>query len=166
MPGVIRRATTDDVPDILRHVQALADYQGHREEAVASATSLGEALFPPSGHARVFAHVADVDGEIVGIAVWFTTYSTWTGRHGVWLEDLHVDPGHRGTGTGLALLRALAAECAQAGYPRLEWHVARWNEPSIAFYESLGAVDLHEQRTYRLAGDALHALAGAAEAIA
>lgn len=160
MACVIRTAAPDDVPDIVRLIRALADYQDHLDEARACEHDLRAALFPASGDPRVFAHVAQVDERVVGIAVWFPTFSTWTGRHGIWLEDLYVEPEHRGSGVGIGLLGALAGRCQAAGYPRLEWHVARWNEPSIAFYGALGAVGLDDQRTFRLSGEALTAMAG------
>lgn len=159
---VIRTATPDDVPDIVRLIRALADYQDHLDEARASENDLRAALFPATAEPRVFAHVAQVDGRVVGMAIWFPTFSTWTGRHGIWLEDLFVEAEHRGSGVGIGLLGALARECRAAGYPRLEWHVARWNEPSIAFYDALGAVDLDDQQTFRLSGEALTAMAGRA----
>ena len=96
---------------------------------------------------------------IVGIALWFVTFSTWTGRHGIWLEDLFVDEAHRGSGYGTALIAALAAVCEERGYTRLEWTVLDWNEPSIRFYRELGAVAMDEWTTQRLSGAALHAVA-------
>ncbi len=97
---------------------------------------------------------------MIGIAVWFRTFSTWTGVNGIWLEDLYVDPDHRGNGAGRALLAALAGVCAERGYPRLEWCVLNWNAPSIAFYNSLGALPQDEWTTYRMTGEALERLAG------
>ena len=88
----------------------------------------------------VFALVAAVDGEVVGVAVWFLTFSTWLGRHGIYLEDLYVRPEHRGAGHGRALLAALAAIAVERGYGRLEWAVLDWNEPALGFYRSIGAV--------------------------
>ncbi len=99
------------------------------------------------------------DGEIVGIAIWFLTYSTWTGRHGIWLEDLIVDEAQRGRGYGKALIASLAAVCVEREYTRLEWTVLDWNAPAIAFYRSLDATPMDEWTTQRLTGDALAALA-------
>ena len=95
------------------------------------------------------------DRRVVGMALWFLTFSTWTGRHGIHLEDLFVEPAHRGSGLGKALLTTLAQVCCERGYRRLEWKVLRWNAPSIAFYESLGAHPQVEWETYRLDGAAL-----------
>ena len=107
------------------------------------------------------AEVTDADGnrQLVGMAVWYVTFSTWLGRHGVWLEDLFVQPEHRGSGLGTALLARLAGICVERGYGRLEWWVLNWNEPSIGFYRSLGAVPQEEWTVFRLDGDALTALA-------
>ena len=98
--------------------------------------------------------------DVVGMAVWFLSYSTWTGTNGVWLEDLYVDPAHRGSGLGQRLLQALARVCVDRGYRRLEWWVLDWNAPSIGFYESIGAVAQDEWTRFRLDGDALVTLAG------
>ena len=108
---------------------------------------------------KAFAHVIERGGQIVGIAVWFITYSTWTGKHGLWLEDLFVLDSERGRGYGKALMRALAGVCVERGYSRFEWTVLDWNEPAIAFYQSLGVAPLDEWTTQRLTGDALTALA-------
>ena len=104
------------------------------------------------------------DGAVVGCAVWFLTFSTWDGVHGIYLEDLYVTPDQRGTGLGFALLAALARECVRNGYTRLQWAVLDWNTPSIEFYDKLGAKPLDEWITYRLSGDALQEL-GAAETV-
>jgi GNAT superfamily N-acetyltransferase len=92
---------------------------------------------------------------VVGLALWFLNYSTWEGTHGIWLEDLYVDPAVRGRGHGRRLLEHLAGICLERGYARLEWTVLDWNEPSIGFYRSLGAEPMDEWTTFRLAGDAL-----------
>ena len=118
---------------------------------------LDAALFGPDP--SVFAHVVAEGERVVGIAVWFLSFSTWTGRHGIHLEDLFVVPEARARGYGSALLGALAELCAERGYTRLEWSVLDWNEPSIAFYRALGAEPLDEWTGYRLAGGALAALA-------
>ena len=98
-------------------------------------------------------------GEVAGVAVWFVSFSTWTGTHGIWLEDLFVRPARRGLGLGQELLRALAGVCVERGYSRLEWWVLDWNAPSIAFYESIGAVVQDGWTRYRLDGPALHTVA-------
>lgn len=99
----------------------------------------------------------------MGIALWFLTYSTWTGRHGIWLEDLFVDENQRGRGYGRALIGSLAELCVERGYSRLEWTVLDWNEPAIGFYRSIGATPMDEWTTQRLAGDALVRFARSAE---
>jgi GNAT superfamily N-acetyltransferase len=156
----IRPATPDDVPAILGLVRDLATYEREPDAVEATEDHVREALFPDAGAPTTFAHVAEVDGDVVGMAVWYLTYSTWTGVNGIWLEDLFVQPGHRGSGLGRELLATLARTCVERGYRRLEWSVLDWNEPSIAFYRALGAVALDEWTTHRLAGDALSALGG------
>lgn len=89
------------------------------------------------------------------MAIWYLSFSTWTGRHGIWLEDLFIEDEHRGSKLGAALLAELARECQRRGAPRLEWHVAQWNESSIAFYRRIGARELDDQRVFRLSGDEL-----------
>jgi GNAT superfamily N-acetyltransferase len=99
--------------------------------------------------------VAEVDGRVVGTALWFLNFSTWRGTHGIYLEDLYVQPQHRGAGLGKELLRTLAAVCVERGYSRLEWSVLDWNTPSIEFYKAAGAVPLDEWTVFRLTDDAL-----------
>ncbi|KAJ1684590.1 hypothetical protein LUZ63_020345 [Rhynchospora breviuscula] len=153
----IRRATPDDVPAIAELVRELADYERALEEATATAEDFTTALFGEAPTA--YAHVAEVDGQVVGLALWFLTFSTWTGRNGIWLEDLYVQPAHRGTGAGTALVSALARECVERGYPRLEWTVLDWNEPAIGFYRAIGALAQEEWTTQRVTGEALTGLA-------
>lgn len=158
-PGArVREATPDDVPAILALVHALALYEKEPDAVEATEDDFRHALFPEHGHPTTFCHVAEVDGRVVGIAVWYLSFSTWTGRNGIWLEDLFVTPEHRGSGLGKELLRTLARVCTERGLRRLEWWVLDWNAPSIAFYESLGAVAQDEWTTYRLDGDALTTL--------
>ncbi|KGN34089.1 N-acetyltransferase GCN5 [Knoellia sinensis KCTC 19936] len=151
----IREATPDDVPAILELVHALAVYEKEPDAVEATEEHFHAALFPESGTPTTFAHVAEVDGEVVGLAVWFLTFSTWTGVNGIWLEDLFVQPEHRGSGLGRDLLASLAGVCVERGYQRLEWWVLDWNEPSIGFYRSLGAVPQDEWTTFRMDGAAL-----------
>jgi GNAT superfamily N-acetyltransferase len=106
----------------------------------------------------LFGHVAELDDDVVGVALWFLNFSTWDGVHGIYLEDLFVRPAHRGSGLGKALLTALAQECVDHGYTRLQWWVLNWNEPSIGFYRKLGAVAMDEWTVFRLAGEALNEL--------
>lgn len=159
---MIRPAVPADVPEILTMIAELAAYEREPESAVATAEQLHAALFGPAP--AVFARIAaeqDPDGAetVVGMAVYFRTFSTWTGTHGIWLEDLYVRPGARGGGHGKNLLAALAQECRENGYARLEWTVLDWNAPAIGFYRSIGAVPMDEWTTQRLSGDALAALA-------
>ena len=158
--ALVRPAAPDDVPAIVRMIRDLAEYERSLHEVSASSEHVAAALFPADGARTTFAHVAEAGGEVVGLAVWFLSYSTWTGTNGVWLEDLYVDPAHRGSGIGQALLRTLAGVCLERGYHRLEWWVLDWNAPSIGFYESIGAVAQDEWTRFRLDGRALTALAG------
>ena len=107
---------------------------------------------------RVYTLIAEVDGKVQGMAMWFLNYSTWHGRHGIWLEDLYVRESARGHGIGTALLKALAKIAVDNDYRRVEWTVLRWNEPSIGFYRSIGALDMGEWTTMRLDGETLQAL--------
>lgn len=154
----IREATPDDVPAILRLVHDLATYEKEPDAVEATEQHFTAALFPESGSPTTFAHVAEVDGEVVGMAVWYLTFSTWTGVNGIWLEDLFVEPEHRGSGLGRELLATLARTCVERGYRRLEWWVLDWNEPSIGFYRSLGAVPQDEWTVFRMDGDELAAM--------
>lgn len=158
MSSSIRPAAPSDLPRILELVQALAAYEEAADQVEATEADFEQVLFPPDGAPTAYAHVAEVDGEVVGIAIWFLTFSTWTGTNGIWLEDLFVQPAHRGTGLGRDLLAALARTCVERGYRRLEWWVLNWNAPSIAFYELLGATPEDAWTTYRMSGDALSSL--------
>ncbi|KAA9085552.1 GNAT family N-acetyltransferase [Microbacterium radiodurans] len=155
---MLRAARPGDEAGILSCVRALAVYEREPDAVENTVDALGVTLF--GADPRAFCHVVEREGAIVGIAIWFLTYSTWTGRHGIWLEDLFVDETQRGTGYGKALISSLAAVCVERGYSRLEWTVLDWNAPSIAFYRSIGAAPMDEWTTQRLTGDALHALAG------
>lgn len=160
LPGgaVLRAARPGDETGILACIRALAVYEREPDAVENTAEMLTETLF--GTEPRAFCHVVEREGDIVGIAIWFLTYSTWTGRHGIWLEDLFVDESQRGSGYGKALIASLAEVCVAHGYSRLEWTVLDWNAPSIAFYRSIGAEPMSEWTTQRLTGDALHALAG------
>ena len=153
---MIRPALPPDVPAIVRLIQELAEYERARHEARATEHDLQTALFGPAP--AVFCDVAEVDGEVVGFALWFLSFSTWLGTHGIYLEDLYVEPEHRGTGIGRALLAGLAARCVARGYGRLEWSVLDWNEPAIDFYRTLGAAPMDEWTVHRLTGAALQRL--------
>ena len=153
----VRRARSSDVDAMVGLIHELADYERAPEECHITSEQLHRALFGPDP--AVFAHVAELDGDVVGCALWFKNFSTWDGVHGIYLEDLYVRPSARGSGLGKALLVALADECVRQGYTRLQWSVLNWNEPAIGFYHSLGAVPLDEWTTYRVSGDALEKLA-------
>ncbi|WP_150239034.1 GNAT family N-acetyltransferase [Nocardiopsis quinghaiensis] len=156
---MIRPARPDDVPVIHAMIGELAEYEKEPDAVAATEQDLRTALFGPEP--AVFAHVAEhVDGgtAVAGFALWFRNYSTWTGRHGIHLEDLYVRPEARGRGHGLGLLRTLARICVERGYTRLEWSVLDWNEPSIRFYESLGSQPMDGWTVRRLDGDALTVL--------
>lgn len=155
--AVLRAARPGDEPGILACIQGLAEYEREPDAVENTVEMLTSSLFGPSP--QVFTHVVEREGEIVAIAMWFVTYSTWTGRHGIWLEDLFVDDAQRGRGYGTALISALAAVCVEREYTRLEWTVLDWNAPAIAVYRSLGAEPMDEWTTQRLAGDALAAVA-------
>jgi GNAT superfamily N-acetyltransferase len=158
---VIREAREADVSAVVGLVHELAEYERSPELCTLTEDQLHAALFGPEAVARC--HVAEVAGEVVACAVWFRSFSTWRGVPGIYLEDLFVRPAHRGSGLGKALLAELAAVCADRGYARLEWQVLDWNEPSIGFYRSLGAVPMDEWTTFRLDGEALTAFAKTAE---
>ncbi|MEU4251735.1 GNAT family N-acetyltransferase [Amycolatopsis sp. NPDC026612] len=155
----IRRIRPDDVEAAVRLVYDLAEYERAPDECHLKPEQLHTALFGEAP--KVFGHVAEVDGEIVGFAIWFLNFSTWRGVHGIYLEDLYVRSSHRGSGLGKALLATLAAECVANGYGRLEWSVLDWN-PATEFYKALGAVAMDEWTVNRLTDAPLHALAAQA----
>ena len=153
----IRPAMPADAGLILRLIRGLAEYERLLHEVVATEADLVRDLF--AEHPRLFCDIAEADGAPVGFAIWFYNYSTFMGRHGIYLEDLFVVPEARGLGAGKALLRGLAQRCETEGLKRLEWAVLDWNAPSIAFYDSLGATAKTDWITRRLTGEALQALA-------
>jgi GNAT superfamily N-acetyltransferase len=150
---MIRTATPEDVPTILRLVRELAEYERALHEVRMTEEDLRTGLFGPEP--SVFVHVAERDGEVVGFALWFLSFSTWVGRHGIYLEDLYVSPKARGLGYGKALLAELARIAGERGYGRVEWAVLNWNSPAIGFYKSLGARPQDEWTVYRLTGDTI-----------
>ena len=154
---IVRPVRPDDVPAVVGLVRELADYERALQEVRLTEAQLTEALFGDSP--ALFGHVAELDGEVVGIALWFLNFSTWRGTHGIYLEDLYVSPRHRGSGLGRELLRTLAALCVERGYSRLEWWVLDWNAPSIDFYKAAGAVAMDEWTVFRLTDDALSTFA-------
>lgn len=158
-PWRIRPIKPADVPAVDGLIRDLAAYEREPDAVQATADDLAAALFGPDP--RVHGHVAEIHPEgadapqVAGIALWFVTYSTWRGRHGMWLEDLFVRPEHRRLGLGRALLAALSEVCVDRGYARLEWTVLDWNEPAHDFYRSIGAAPLDDWTTWRLPDPAI-----------
>jgi diamine N-acetyltransferase len=160
-PPHIRPAVPADRDTIFALVHELAVYEKLEDAVDASASDLSAALF--CDHPRVFCDMAEEDGQPVGLAIWFYTFSTFRGRHGIWLEDLFVRPAFRGRGFGRALLSRLATRCIDENLARLEWSVLDWNTPSIAFYKAMGAKLMDEWTNCRCEGDALQSLAARAK---
>jgi GNAT superfamily N-acetyltransferase len=171
--GLVRPAVPGDVPEILAMIRELADYERSLHEVETTEEQLTVLLFggvvdgvdatTPSGRPAAYAHVVEHPGDghaLGGFALWFLNTSTWTGTHGVYLEDLYVRPHLRGSGYGRLLLQTLAGVCLERGYRRLEWWVLDWNEPAIGFYRSIGALPMDEWTVQRVTGDALVQLAG------
>ena len=158
----IRPAHPEDVPAIVAMVHELAEYEKAPEQCHLTEDQLHTALF--GARPALFGHVAvDGAGQPLGFALWFLNFSTWAGRHGIYLEDLYVRPTARGTGAGRLLLATLAAICVERGYPRLDWMMIDWN-PAAGFYQAIDAVQMDEWLPYRLTGPALRALAARAPA--
>jgi GNAT superfamily N-acetyltransferase len=153
----VRVASPADVPLILDFIRKLAEYERLLHEVECSEADIRRDLF--GENPRAFCDIAEVDGRPAGFALCFYSYSTFRGRAGIYLEDLFVEPGARGEGAGKALLRRLAQRCVEADLGRLEWSVLDWNAPSIAFYDSLGAIRKEGWTVRRLYGDSLNALA-------
>jgi GNAT superfamily N-acetyltransferase len=153
----IRPAKTSDIDEILALIFELALYEKAPEEAKATKSQIMESFF--SDNPKVFCEIVEVDGEIAGLAIWFLNYSTWQGKHGIYLEDLFIRPQFRGRGFGKSVLKHLAQICVDRGYGRFQWWVLDWNTPSIEFYKALGAVAMDEWTVYRVTGDALTELA-------
>jgi GNAT superfamily N-acetyltransferase len=154
----VRPITPDDVPAVVGLVRELAEYERAAHEVRLTEEQLTDCLFGDAP--ALFGHVAATEdgvhpGAVVGVALWFLNFSTWRGTHGIYLEDLYVQPGHRGRGLGKELLRTLAEVCVERGYSRLEWAVLDWNTPSIEFYKAAGAVPMDEWTVFRLTDAAL-----------
>jgi GNAT superfamily N-acetyltransferase len=158
MTLTIRPATPTDVPTMLGFVRDLAAFEKAPDAVEATEPMLHDALFGASPAAEAL--IADLDGRAVGFAIFFLTFSTWTGRRGIWLDDLYIAPEARGQGAGAALLKALAGIAVDRGYARFEWWVLDWNTPAIDFYRAKGAVAQDEWTVQRVDGAALLALAG------
>ncbi len=153
----IRPAVPADIGNILRFVRELAEYERDLASVKATPELLDAALFGADASAECV--MAERDGEAVGFALFFRNFSTWTGKAGLYLEDLYVTPEARGTGAGKALLAHLAALTLARGWARFEWSVLDWNAPAIGFYKSLGATQQDEWTVHRLSGEALATLA-------
>jgi GNAT superfamily N-acetyltransferase len=156
----IRAAERDDVPRVFAMVVELASYERAAESVTGDPQRLERALFGADPAAEAL--VAERDGDVVGFALFFRTFSTWLCLPGLWLEDLYVSPAHRRAGVGRALLAHLAAVAVARGCGRLEWSALRWNEPALRFYDALGAERMIEWETLRLDGTALHDVARSA----
>ena len=149
----IRPARKEEVGIVLQLIHDLALYEKAPHEVEATEKELLGTIF--AEEPRVFCDLVEVDGEIAGMAIWFLNYSTWQGKHGIYLEDLFIKPEFRGRGYGKGLLQHLARICEENGYGRFQWWVLDWNSPAIEFYRSLGAVAMDEWTVYRVSGDAL-----------
>lgn len=158
MTVTVRPARPGDAATVLRFTKELAEYEREPDAVVTTEAMMHEALFGATPMAEAL--IAEIEGEAVGFAVFFHTFSTWTGRKGIWLDDLYVTPAARGSGAGKALLRELAGICLDRDCARFEWWVLDWNEPAIGFYRSIGAEAMDEWTTQRVTGDALVKLAG------
>ena len=154
----IRRAEPADAALVYELVCALADYEKLRHEVDATPEEIAKALFAPEP--RLYCDLAEWNGEAAGFAVWFLNFSTFRGRHGIYLEDVFVKPDFRGRGIGKALMRHLARTCVDNCYARFEWAVLDWNAPPIAFYQSIGAEIKGEWKVCRMSGPALAKFAG------
>ena len=155
----IRRGSARDAALILQMIRGLAEYEKLSHEVEATEEGIAAALF--GEHPLLFCEIAEWNGEGVGFAVWFFNFSTFSGRAGVYLEDLFVRPAFRGRGIGKALLAHLARLCVENGWSRLQWSVLDWNTPSIDFYKSLGAEMMDEWKLCKVTGAALSQLAKA-----
>ena len=160
---LIRPAVPGDVLTLHQFIYDLAVFEQDPDSVKSTPAQLARALFDgsdtPSGRPALYAHVAEADGEIVGMAIWFLNYSTWTGNHGIYLEDLYVRPEYRSRGVGTALMGELAAIAVAHGYDRFQWWVLDWNSPAIDVYRNMGAVAMDGWTVHRLTGERLHQLA-------
>lgn len=153
----IRPAVASDAALIFRFIRDLAEYERLEHEVDATEADIAQALF--GSNPRVFADIAEWEGEPAGFALWFYNFSTFRGRHGIYLEDLFVRPELRSKGIGRALLRHLARRCVAEGLARLEWWVLDWNKQALKVYRSIGAIPMNEWTVQRVTGEALQRLA-------
>jgi len=156
MGVTIRAAEAGDTAQIMAFIHALAAFEKMSDEVRSNAADIARDLFGPAP--RVFCDLAEADGQPVGFALWYYTYSTFAGAHGIYLEDLYVDEAQRGTGAGFALMKRLARRCAEEGLGRLEWSVLDWNSVALDFYDRIGAVPPTGWLGRRLSGEALRKL--------
>lgn len=159
MSLVIRPARPGDAPLVFAFIRELADYERLLHEVDAGVEDIDRALF--CENPRAFCDIAEWEGEAAGIALWFYNFSTFRGKHGIYLEDLFVRPAWRGRGIATALMKHLARRCLDEGLARFEWWVLDWNKPAIGFYRSIGAAPMDEWTVQRVTGEALRKLAGA-----
>ncbi|GLK70445.1 GNAT family N-acetyltransferase [Ancylobacter dichloromethanicus] len=157
MSLALRPARPDDAALILAFVRELADYEKLLHEVEATEPDFARDLFGPQP--RVFCDIAEWEGAPAGFALWYYTFSTFRGRHGIFLEDIFVRPAFRGRGIATALMRGLARRCLAEELGRFEWNVLDWNAPAVRFYRSLGAVPLDAWTMQRVTGEALEKLA-------
>jgi GNAT superfamily N-acetyltransferase len=153
----IRDAVQADLPKIIQFIKDLAEYEKAPNEVELSISDLEQSLF--GTNPQVYCLIAELENEVTGFAVWHLNYSTWLGKHGIYLEDLYVDPKYRGQGHGKALLRKLAQICVERGYKRLQWWVLDWNQSAIDFYKSIGAEPMDQWTVFRVSGSSLEKLA-------
>jgi GNAT superfamily N-acetyltransferase len=156
----IRTPRADEAALVLGFVRQLADYEKLSHEVDATEDMIADALF--GAQPRLWCDLAEWDGEAVGFSLWFLNFSSFCGRHGIYLEDIFVRPAFRGHGIGKALLASLARRCVENDWTRFEWSVPDWNAPSIAFYRSLGATLMQDWTICRVSGEALDNLASQA----
>ncbi|RAR68118.1 acetyltransferase (GNAT) family protein [Paraburkholderia unamae] len=157
----IRPAVSNDAPLILHFIRELARYEKAEDQVLATTETITASLFGPQSPAKAL--ICELDGEPVGFAVYFFSYSTWQAKPGLYLEDLYVSTDARGQGAGKRLLQHLAAIAVETGCGRFEWSVLDWNEPAIGFYRSIGAKPQSEWIRYRMEGDAIRVFADSAE---
>ncbi len=157
MPLAIRAATRSDAATLLRFIRELAIYEKAEHEVAATLETIEESIFGPKSVTQAL--ICERDGDAIGMAIWFFSYSTWQARNGLYLEDLYVTPAARGLGAGKALLKRLAKIAVENNCGRFEWSVLDWNEPAIKVYDAIGADPMKEWIRYRLAGDSLKSFA-------